>query len=855
MIGSPAAQPAVPGVGAPSAQPGPGLSPQAVLALGQAGRVWEFVPAAEGLFAAGAAGGPTSEPTLRLMLAASYGRLGLRTSALEHLDALDAITTGVNPAAASLRRAALALPADEWTLEQRIATAGANLAALRARGVRLGTLGVDTGPEGLPRAWLARAAAQQWFRTRDGQLLRRETATRRWMRFSDDAGLIRSIDLRGAGFVTTDLTSGPRPVYLDGADPPGLLLRLGSEIPPRSDGATPPIVLVQEDPLDLLDGLCGADVHALLADERLTLILGPRAGESLGTWLRDWTRDNLRCAPGTVLRTPGPAAAALPALLSVVEDAAQAQIEAGAAARARAEALYARRDRAWWAERYAAARAGQRGAARLRVLVPTTRYSTFIQHAASDLVAALGSAGADARLLIEPDRYSSAGADSVWHVLADWQPDLIVAINFPRSAKGESAPRNIPWLCWIQDAMPHLFDERVGREQGELDFVAGHLHEDLFARFGWPRARAVATPVTAAVRKFNREPVDAERARRFACDVAIATNHSQTPEAFADMWLHGPSDAPTKRLVTRLLPRVRAIAAGCATEPAGLALEQAVREAFAAEGLPEEPGAVARVHTQFARPLADRLIRHETIHWAAAICARRGWRLHLYGRGWSGHPTLAPFARGEALHGEDLRAAYREAGVHLHASINGNTHQRLAECALSGGLPLVRLKHDDLNTLMLWTQAAMCARKQCIASVAQPARLTGGRLVDGPETLRWAALQQRLGLPLTTGFSLLADPRQWDTPWMYLGGVPIPEDEAWLMGDLALTGFRDERELEVAIERALASAGYRESLSLGIAGRAARSQSVESLAPRLLGLIAQGLGAGGPTEGTSALDD
>lgn len=226
---------------------------------------------------------------------------------------------------------------------------------------------------------------------------------------------------------------------------------------------------------------------------------------------------------------------------------------------------------------------------------------------------------------------------------------------------------------------------------------------------------------------------------------------------------------------------------------------------------------------------------------AAAICARRGWRLNLYGRGWASHPTLAAFARGEAQHGEDLRAAYRQAGVHLHASINGNTHQRLAECALSGGLPLVRIKHDDLNALMLWTQAAMCAQKQCTACGIPPNRVLGGLLVNGPETLRWAALVQRLGLDLPTGYCLMADPDQWDRPWMYLGGSPIPEDEAWLMGDLALTGFRDEPELEAAIARALDSEVYRTSLSRGIAQRATRAQSVESLAPRLLDLIASGL--------------
>lgn len=809
---------------APGATAG-GAERAAVTALAQAGRTFEFVPAALRLLALD----PADQP-MRLMLAAAYGRLGLRTAALEQLDRL-----GPDPASAPLRRAAANLPDDRVPAATLEATLAANLAVLEARGA---------WADGVPAAWRERLGTTQWFRLRDGQVVRRPAPgpgepEPAWERFADDLTPARAISLAGAGFASGDGMGGPRPVYLEGADPPWLLARLANEVRPRSDGATPPIVLVQEDPLELCDGLALMDLRGLLAHERFHPVVGPDAAAALARFLAEWGERHDRIVGGFRLASPATRTPLAASLSAAIDDAGRRQVDAIARARARAAEVYASRDRGWWASRFAEALDGI--GPPLRVLVPTTRYSTFIRHSAEDLAAALRRAGAEARVLMEPDACSSLAATALTRVVAEWQPDAVVQINYPRSTAADLVPANLPWICWIQDAMPHLFTRDAGAAQGALDFVVGHLHEELFDHFGWPRSRALYSPVTASSGKFHAGPVDAARAQRFACDVAIATNHSQTPEDYLAAWLRVPGDDALKRAVHFLAPAVRDVVERCGREPALEAITAAVTAGLGQAGLRPGPDLVTRVLNQVARPYADRLIRHQTIHWAAAIAARRGWRLHLYGRGWEAHPTLGRFARGEAGHGEDLRAAYQCAAAHLHASINANTHQRLSECALSGGLPLVRLKHDDLNALFLWTQAHAAARGQLVAGTMPPLRLLGACLVDGPQTLRWAALQQRLGHQLTTGPAIMADPAQWDRPWMFLGGLPIPESEAWLMGDLADTGFRDEVELEAALERAITRPAWRESHSRGIARRAGEAASVDGLAARMLRFVAQGL--------------
>src|SRR6185295_13062943 len=104
-------------------------------------------------------------------------------------------------------------------------------------------------------------------------------------------------------------------------------------------------------------------------------------------------------------------------------------------------------------------------------------------------------------------------------------------------------------------------------------------------------------------------------------------------------------------------------------------------------------------------------LRHQTVAWAAELARERGWRLRLYGRGWAEVPELAEFARPEVSHGEALRACYRATAAHLHVSIYTLAHQRVMECALSGGLPLSRLVPENLVVpLRLRAQWALATR-------------------------------------------------------------------------------------------------------------------------------------------------
>jgi hypothetical protein len=826
------------------------LTRQQLLTLGQAQRPWDFVPLAIQALAQ-----QPKDDDLRYLLAVAYARLGLATPAAEQLQRIDPIKAAADPAVQSLRASLVSLPPDRVAVTERAKTLNTNLHALRP--------GERDALAPLLGRWMELTIHQEWFRLRDGQIVRRPLAEDQgeppaWLAWRDELLIARTIPLpRADGTIppstpapagpstptspsgatgpgrpaTPAATTGARPIYLEGIDPPWLLLRLARELPRAADGSWAPVTIIHEQPLEALDALACIDLAEILSQDRFRLVVGPGADRRLLEWL-DQRHDTM--IGGFSLRWPGLRTPMAAPLEQVISTAGERQVRALESHKSAAARAYASRDRAWWAKRYRAALSGEQPP--LKVLIPTTRFSTFIKHSSQDLADALGALGVEARVLIEPDDASPLSSVALTGAVARFEPDLIVQINYTRSAASGLIPGRVPFVCWIQDGLSHLFDARVGAAQGSLDFVVGHLHAELFEQFKWPRARALATPVLVSETKFHPGAVDSEREARLRCEVACVTHHSQTPEQFRDQWRSAAgAGALGPRVIDTLYPAVLRIAQCPMEGPCAARLIEACAAALKAAGADHSPPSVTLLLNQFARPLADRALRHQSLHWAAEIAQERGWRLHLYGQGWDRHPTLGRFARGALAHGEDLRAAYQLAAAQLHVSINLNTHQRVMECALAGGLPLARLKADDVEELTTWTLARQAADAQPFCCNVQH-RAALSNISDGPDTLRWAAQMQRLGRPVLdwVGVSL----HDLANPWHYWGGTPIPREQAWLLGDLCETTFCSREELEARLDRAVNNPGWRADVVSGIAGRVRGRLSYRAFAATMLEWIA-----------------
>ncbi len=767
----------------------------------------------------------------RIAGAMSAARLGLRTLARQLLAPLRGGCGNESPLGELVRRID-ALPDDRIDPSALDGTLEANVAALARRGVDLGAH---------IAAWRERLARCEICRARDGNVVRCTEST--WSPLADIRGACERDPLPFLGpDGRLDAARPPRGIVVEGIAPPVMLRRIAQATGPMADGFFVRLMVAQHDPIEAFDGLCQEPLADLIEQDRISWFIGPQASDSLSRRLREAVHLSL---PTHYVKSPGLRAAAAPPVIGQIESARAAQEAEHARLVAATTSAYSGRGPAAWAERFGRSIA-EPGPAPLRILIPVSRFSTFVRHSASDLAEALRAMGHEARVLCEPDEHSRLASVAYLRLVDQWRPDLVILINYTRHHVGRAVPPGVPFVCWIQDRMPHLFDDAAGAAQGALDFLTGHIHPDLLLKHGYPRERSLPWFVPASGTKFHAALAPEELRRRFECDVAYASHQSEPPRAVHERLAGAFAAQPRLRAAIESLFEQLERAARDPQEtdatPRSLTVE-ALREAgFTSEQT--DPRLFDAVSSAYAVPITERLHRHITLQWAASIADRRGWRLGLFGRGWESHPTLSRFARGPVEHDEGLRALYQAARCHLHISQNTNAHQRVYECALSGGLMLRRGPSPDsfsiVNSLLHHLRSAGSPVESLddgtevftfdpeglidIEACAHPALRPAARLLDG---------SRRVTLEVPPGA-----PWGWtESYWAYPMGM-FP-DAAFPLASETL--FCSEEELERQIERAVTDPAWRVSTIAGHAQVVREHCTCERFAAALLRFVASNL--------------
>lgn len=828
---------------APPAPPSHATAPprfgrEDVVRAGRTGSPWEYVP-----LALAALRVLPGDAEIRFLLATAYAKLTLRTPALEQIERLpDQVRH--DPGVAALREAVIALPNDRVALNELDRTLCTNLAALAKRGDVSDSLlaGMD--------AWRGRASKREHFRARTGDVVWRSAGDAgAWERF--DSQREQSGTIRLPHDESPTATVYPTWYAVDGFDPPWMLMRVWRSTGTRADGFAPYLLAAQCDPGQALDGLAQHDLSELLADLRVQVFIGETAAADIQRFLSTQAAAGVRVACAAI-GLPTTRNRAEPSISEMTDRAARAAGEFEHSIRTQLAAAPPRR-RAFWADRFRTA--GTASAKPLHVLIPTSRFSTFLRHSAADLADALNNAGCDARVLMEPDNHSLLEPLAGLRACEEHRPDLIVIPNYARAGVASRFPADIPFVTWVQDSMPHLYEKGAGARLGELDFIAGNLREDMFQHFGYPRVRALHMPMAASARKFHPGSLSSAAAARHACEIAYVSHHSETSAMMHARKLSEAASLPrVPELLGALFDSIMALVdSPLSGGPLTGLLTEATREEVRRAGLPGDEPAIAGVLTAYVFPIADRALRHRTLGCVATIAARRNWRIHLYGKGWETHPTLAPHARGELFHGEDLRACYQAARAHLHVSLHTAVHQRVFECAMSGGLPICRLQADDLSQFEYLVAAAACRTRE--PDTFDPDRRTadgyryGGYAIDDSEPARrYADFLRSLDLPVPAHVWLnqIHAERLRASPAERIDGE---EQALWnLWPDPASLMFHDERSLERVLTRAIEDDGWRTKQATLLGDHARKHVSYDAFARKLLDFVTARLSSDSPVE-------
>jgi len=750
--------------------------------------------------------------------------LGLRTLAVRECQML--IRAGA-PAAAigPLVEAAGALPPDGVGPDERETTLRANLANLPEH--------LRPSEEDLAR-WREEYCPIAWFRAVDGNIVRANM----------DSGRVAHLEnIRGAApamFENLFATMRSRivsPIIFEGCDPVWLLeALLHAPTPPTTPGFRPRLLVVQQDAAEFLNGLACANLGPELADERISWFIGSGATDRLRIWLADHTRI---APPECAIRSPLLRVPAEPSIAQVNEEAGAAWRDLHARLKRDVLEPHEPRDASYWAERFGSTDS-------LRVVVMTSRFSTYMRHASNELARELESAGHDALVLTEVDDTAATSVTYYLDEIRAFDPDLIVSINYPRSTIAGRVPPDVPFVCWVQDAMPHLFNRERGEATGPLDFVVGMVKLEMHRDYAYPKDRLLWLPMATRTETFTVK----RRAER-TCDIAWVTHHGASVEQLherltSDFREKNPDTQPALDTLRDRIIKITSDPSACvAYELAKLADEPL---AIGSGGAALRGGFELLV--SYIHQIAERAFRMEAARWAKSIAERRGWSLRFYGNGWDQNPEFADLAAGPVAFGADLAECYASAGVHLHASITQPLHQRVAECSLAGGLVLSRVPRDPFALL---NNRAILEAIELGAGEPLPNDPDGRRVeIDRlPAARRMVDELDRLGL---------MPPHRFADGMIGWPGARIrdmqredsPEFRAQATAFEALTGlfFANEQTLETLLDHALTDDAWRSEQIEIARSTLSETMTMRSFVDRTLGFIRDGLSAA--SESTAA---
>ncbi|MEK7867222.1 MAG: hypothetical protein AAB434_11110, partial [Planctomycetota bacterium] len=106
-----------------------------------------------------------------------------------------------------------------------------------------------------------------------------------------------------------------------------------------------------------------------------------------------------------------------------------------------------------------------------RVLLLTSRYTTVLQYVARDVAQAFASLGWRSQVVKETSGIGWFSPRSLARAIDEVRPDMVFTIDHVRPEYPIPIPAALPFVCWIQDPMPQLFDPANASKLGDLDFT------------------------------------------------------------------------------------------------------------------------------------------------------------------------------------------------------------------------------------------------------------------------------------------------------------------------------------------------------------------------------------------------
>lgn len=452
---------------------------------------------------------------------------------------------------------------------------------------------------------------------------------------------------------------------------------------------TPRIYVVETDVDAFGIALFVSDAIQKLCDERVTPFVGPDCVERLASFFEGRP---LLTAPEYAVRLTLEGEALSDKVHAALQPRAVALEAQACAVRDTVRRYYDSLPGGYWADRFRADRE-----APLRVLGITSRFTTYLQYSMRDWAAAFESRGHEFRILIEDNDHDLLPRSKTMEMIDELKPDLVVIIDHLRREYDPVIPKNVPFVCWIQDLLPNLENSDAGGSIGPLDFYISTDPTRYINEYGYPASQGLGWTTATDDRTYSHEPMAKEDLKPYRCDISFVSSHSTPPKTFHDerrQWF--VRDPAALKLVDHLFD---ALSSEFADKPrtAFGAVEYIFEHMKEEKGLrPASTEIDSAVMNSYLYPIAELMFRQSTLEWVADYCDRTSRKLCIYGNGWDTHARFGRYACGFAQNGPQLRAIYQASTINLQIIGTGAVHQRLLDGLAAGGFFLIRYAPADV---------------------------------------------------------------------------------------------------------------------------------------------------------------
>ncbi|MEO5377435.1 MAG: glycosyltransferase [Magnetococcus sp. DMHC-6] len=350
----------------------------------------------------------------------------------------------------------------------------------------------------------------------------------------------------------------------------------------------------------------------------------------------------------------------------------------------------------------------------LRVMTITSRYTSFAQHVARDLLSGFKQIGCETLYYIEEDHTRIITPSSTVKKIHWFHPDIIFIMNFFRWNQENTIPDQIPFVSWFIDMFPWVFKEDPNCKISDRDFIFSFSPlwiEDRFSGLSMFKEKNIHL-LPLGINSDIYYPI---KNIKMETDVLYVSHLSDPYNTFAFLY--------NKEKQFKLLPNEKFL-----VEKNILSLDDLIEiyrkmstrmhqlefseicmmllkkqerlqfgtQFFQEHGIATTPEITALFVTTFSRLILELI---DLIKATPLIyLAQNGIHLQIYGSNWERFESLRPFAKGPAANGKFLNEITNRSRICINNSGGTTLHMRAVEILGSGVFMLTRRVPKELDT-------------------------------------------------------------------------------------------------------------------------------------------------------------